>query len=142
MAKFTVYDFNGKKISIPNTELDRLVDALGISQDEAIECWLADNDYTDNEEVEELTAKAKKNKVGTGAAKGNHHKNSKPRTVKISDEKQELFNFLKEKLAKFAENNAETLTVLKENKLFSLTIGDKTFKIDVIEQRKPKEKAQ
>lgn len=142
MANFTIYDFNGKKLSIPNTEIDKLVSTLGISKDEAIECWLDDNDYTINEEVEELTAKAKKNKVGTGAAKGNHHKNSKPRTVKISDEKQELFNYLKEKLTVFAEDNAETLTILKENKLFSLTIGDKTFKIDVIEQRKPKEKAQ
>ena len=140
MANFTIYDFNGKKISIPNADIDKLVNTLGITKDEAIECWLDDNDFTTNEEVEELTAKAKKNKVGTGAAKGKHHKNSKPRTVKISDEKQELFTFLKEKLTDFAEEKAETLTVLKENKLFSVTIGDKTFKIDVIEQRKPKEK--
>ena len=28
--------------------------------------------------------------------------------------------------------------ILKENKLFSLQIGEKTFKIDIIEQRSPK----
>ena len=54
-------------------------------------------------------------------------------TVKISDEKQKLFGYIVNALN--AEYSAE---ILKENKLISVKIGDKVFKLDLIEQRKPK----
>ena len=34
--------------------------------------------------------------------------------------------------------NYENVTVLKENKLFEVKIGDKTFKLDLIQQRDKK----
>ena len=58
-------------------------------------------------------------------------KPKKPRTVKISDEKKELF----EKVLRIFDGNAE---VLKENKLIQVKIFEKIFKIDIIEQRTPK----
>ena len=57
------YDFNGKKITIPNEEINKSIKILGISKDEAIQMWLEDNDYLVNEVVEELSAKAKVNKI-------------------------------------------------------------------------------
>ena len=53
------YNFNGKEINIPDAEIENNMKVLEISREEAIAMWLDDNDYTENEEVEELTAKAK-----------------------------------------------------------------------------------
>ena len=46
-----------------------------------------------------------------------------------------LFNLLWEGLSNFYGKNAE---IIKNNKLISVKIGEKSFKIDIIEQRKPK----
>ena len=53
------YDFKGRTINIPDEEIEKNMKVLDISKDEAIEMWLDDNDYTENEVVEELTKKAK-----------------------------------------------------------------------------------
>ena len=57
------YNFNGKNINIPDKELENLMKTLDLTQEEAIQVYLDDNDYTTNEEVEELTKKAKINKT-------------------------------------------------------------------------------
>lgn len=58
---------------------------------------------------------------------------SAPKKVKISDEKQMLFN----DLVSFLENNY-TFEVEKPNKLLVIFIGDKKFKLDLIETRQKK----
>lgn len=58
----------------------------------------------------------------------------KPRIVQVSQEKQDLFNLLWEGLSNYYDNCA----ILTNNKLISVQIGEKTFKIDIIEQRNPK----
>ena len=63
----------------------------------------------------------------------------KPRTVVVSDEKKELFSTILANLNRAIGVERENITVLKENKLISVKIGSKTFKIDVIEER-PKKK--
>jgi hypothetical protein len=60
---------------------------------------------------------------------------AKKRTVKISDEKKELFESILENLTRCVPIERENITVLKENKLIQVRIGDKTFKIDVVECR-------
>lgn len=62
-------------------------------------------------------------------------KPKKPKTVKISDEKKELFSEILSDLEDVYKGN---VTVLKENKLICVKSGEKIFKIDIIEQRKPK----
>lgn len=56
-----IYNFNGKNLTISDTELEKSMRLLNISKEEAIQMWLDDNDYTVNETVEELSEKAKKN---------------------------------------------------------------------------------
>lgn len=65
-------------------------------------------------------------------------KSEKPRTVKVSDEKKNLFDCILRNLDRCEDVERENITVLKENKLISVQIGNRTFKIDVIEQRPPK----
>lgn len=59
----------------------------------------------------------------------------KPHTVKVSDEKKELFNTILQNLTRTVGVESENITVLTENKLIQVRIGDKTFKIDVVECR-------
>ena len=128
------YNFNGKILNIPDDELEKMCKNLDLTQEEAIQVWLEDNEYEINEEQEELHQVAKKVKINHDARAVAPQKDKRERTVKISDEKQELFTQLKD----FLTENFEKVSVLKENKLFEVKIGDKTFKMDLIQQRDKK----
>ena len=132
------YNFNGKTIRIPDDELAKNMKVLNLTKEEAIEMYLEDEGYLDNEEQNELTEKVKKSGIMTtihGAkAENDKKKAKKPKTVKISDEKQELFANVLKNLQEIYEN----VEVLNQNKLISVKIGEKTFKIDLIEQRNKK----
>lgn len=130
---------NGKTISIPDKEIQKFMNNLELSKDEAIEMWLADNDYSENDEQEELDSKAKKVKINHGASADKpKEKAQKPKTVKVSDAKKELFSKLSQFLNDFCEENDTNCTILKENKLIELQFGGEIFKIDLIQQRKKK----
>ena len=128
---------NGKVVNIPDNEIEYNMKTLELSKEEAIDLWLEDNDYQVNEELEELDSKAKKVKIDhqASAIDKTEKKDRKPRTVKVSDTKQAVFanihNFL-------VETYGENVEIVKENKLLTLKVGDKTFKVDLIEQRPPK----
>lgn len=128
---------NGKVVNIPDNEIEYNMKTLELSKEEAIDLWLEDNDYQVNEELEELDSKAKKVKIDhqASAIDKTEKKDRKPRTIKISDEKQGLFDNIYHFLV---ETYGGSVDILKENKLLSLKIGDKTFKVDLIEQRPPK----
>ena len=81
----------------------------------------------------ELGAKEIKNYVSS--VDKTQKKPSKPRTTKVSDEKKELFSEIFKNLYDVYRENT---TILNENKLIQVKIGEKTFKIDIIEQRAKK----
>lgn len=126
------YGKNGKCYTIPNEEIEKLQAKLKIPFGEAVEVWLTDHDLEENEEQVLLNKKA--SAVAREKVSGEKKTDRKPRTVKISDEKQALFKHILEELSDYWEN----VTVLKENKLIEVKINDKIFKIDIVEQRKPK----
>lgn len=134
---------NGKKVKIPDAELEKNMRLLDLTKEEAIEMWLEDEGYLDNEEQNALVAKAKESGIlqtihGAGD-KQKRKKSNTPKTVKVSDEKKALFTEIKENLEYFAEESGGKVKVEKENKLIIFEINEKTFKIDLIEQR-PKKK--
>lgn len=128
---------NGKNINIPDSEIKSHMKNLQLTEEEAIQLYLEDEGYLDNEELEELDSKAKKVKIqhGASAVDKTEKKEKKPRTVKISDEKQGLFNNIYNFLV---ETYGDSVEIVKENKLLTLKIGEKTFKVDLIEQRPKK----
>lgn len=133
-----IYNFNGKNINIPDKEIEKAMKSLELTKEEAIEMWLEDEGYMDNEEQIALTQKVKESGImatihGASAEK-KEKKEKKPKTVKISEEKQELFKAILENL----QENFENVEILNPNKLISIKINGKTFKLDLIEQRKPK----
>lgn len=130
---------NGKTINISDKEVENSMKLLELTKEEAIQLWLEDNDYLVNEELEELDAKAKKIKIDHGAqATKPRKKSEKPRTVKVSDAKKEFFSQLSQFLTDFSAENGANCTILKENKLFQVEFGGEIFKLDLIQQRKPK----
>lgn len=128
---------NGKVINIPDSEIKAHMKNLDLTEDEAIQLYLEDEGYLDNEELEELDSKAKKVKIqhGASATEKTEKKEKKPRTVKISDEKQGLFYNIYHFLL---DTYGGSVEIVKENKLLTLKIGEKTFKVDLIEQRPKK----
>lgn len=128
---------NGKVINIPDSEIKAHMKNLDLTEDEAIQLYLEDEGYLDNEELEELDSKAKKVKIqhGASATEKTEKKEKKPRTVKISDEKQGLFYNIYHFLL---DTYGGSVEMVKENKLLTLKIGEKTFKVDLIETRQKK----
>ena len=56
--------------------------------------------------------------------------------MKVSEEKQTLFANIVENL----QNTYENVEIVTQNKLITVKLNGKTFKIDLIEQRPPKNK--
>ena len=129
------YTFEGKTITIPDAELEKNMKLLDISKDEAIQMWLEDNDYCENEEVEILTAKAKENKaVQHGAVNVNKSRTATKRERKPDIEKEEIIS----KLAEFLETIGTSVKITNKSKLIEFEIGENHYKVDLIKQRPPK----
>ena len=84
------------------------------------------------QEMARMEINAKGIKVGARAIEPKAEKEKKQRIAQVSQEKQDLFSLIWEVLSNYYEN----CEILTNNKLISVQIGKKTFKIDIIEQRK------
>lgn len=73
--------------------------------------------------------------VDAGKEKGG---NRKPKVVKVSDEKKALFESIFINLDRCEGVEPAGIHILTENKLIEVKIGDRTFKINISECRKPK----
>ena len=127
---------NGKTVFVPYKDIETFMTKGKMTEIDSIEMWLADNGYLDNEEQNSLDEVAKKIKINHKATADKPKKEQKPRVVKVSDDKKQLFS---EILTNLTEIYGENAKVEKENKLIIVKIGEKTFKIDLIETRKPKQ---
>jgi hypothetical protein len=126
-----------KWIEIPDNEIEKIAVGLGISTADAVQVWLEDAEIEINEEQAELDKTASKVKIDRGVAQEKRTA-TKPRIVKVSDEKKELFDTILRNLDRCWGVSRENIKILRENKLIEVNFNDKTFKIDVIECRKPK----
>lgn len=126
---------NDKFVNIPKADIEKLMVNLDIDEFEACELWCDDHDITVNEEQQELIEKTKNYKVNHDAQAKKPREKAKPRTVVVSDEKQTLFEQIYQNLQTIYGKNAE---IVKLNKLIMVNIGDKHFKVDLIEQRTKK----
>lgn len=136
-SAYTPYQLKGKVINIPNTELNKLQGLLRISRSEAINVWLSDNDYIEVAEIEELTAKAKENKVSHNARAEYKPKTQRERVVKADPTKEGIISAIAEMLPTL---NAENVVIANKGKLITFTIGEDNYKLDLIRQRPPKAK--
>ena len=126
---------NGKTVVIPDKEVEKLQNSLKLSKQDAIDLWLADNNLELDEEQQELDEKASKIHIMKDIDTKKSTKERKKVEKKVSDTKKELFSEILSDLEDVYKGN---VTVLNQNKLISVRIGDKLFKVDVIECRPAK----
>jgi hydroxymethylpyrimidine pyrophosphatase-like HAD family hydrolase len=133
-----VYNLNGKNIKIPDADIKKNIEALEVNQEEAIQIWLEDEGYLENEEQEALCKKAKENRITAtihqASAKTAKKKTQKERVKKEDATKEMVIAEIAQLLPKFAEN----VQILNAGKLISFTIGADSFEIDLKRKRKSK----
>lgn len=133
------YDFNGKKLRIPDADIERSMKKLKLTREEAIELWLEDEGYIDNEEQNKLEKKAKDCRITAtihqaSAVNKAEKKTQKERTRKENPTKEMIIA----EIAKLLPNFAENIEVKNVGKLISFSIGNENYEIDLIQKRKPK----
>ena len=126
----------GKEIDIPDEEIDKLVDKLDLSIAEACNLWLEDNELQINEEQEQLDKKAKDSRITATIheAKADAPKKERKVVRKEDSTKEGIIKALAEKL----EELATDVKIENIGKLITFKLGEDTFKLDLIRQRKPK----
>ena len=131
---------NGKVVKAMTSYLENMVKALDINMDEAVLTWLEDEGYLENEEQEELCAAAKENKSLAAARKGFRdgakEKKKVVKTVKENPVKEEIILNLVEKLNSIEK--VSEIVIENKSKIITFKVGDREFKLDLIEKRKPK----
>ena len=131
---------NGKVVKAMTSYLENMVKNLNIDMDEAVLTWLEDEGYLINEEQEELVQKSKENKSLAAARKGIRdgakEKKKTVRTVKENPTKEmvisEIFKCIE------AIDGATNVVVENKGKLITFELNNESFKIDLIQRRKPK----
>lgn len=118
---------------VPDKEVDKLVDALGISMAEAAELWLADNGKIVNEEQEKANKQAEK-------APRRYEHGAKPRKTstkerKVDENKRDLLKIIQNAL----ENSGNCTNFVQNNEvdLHFTAFGD-DFTVKLTKHRKKK----
>ncbi len=132
-----------KNFNIPDEEIDKLMDSLDISLEEACETYLFDHDMMESKEVDEMSKKASKNRITATihGAKG-EKKERKPREKKENPLKKEIISALFKGINAFLETKDSEFTTLVTNdeKYIDFSIDGREFTINLVEHRKKKDK--
>ena len=127
-----------KKYTIPDKEIDKLIDKLDISLSEACEIYLSDKDLITNETIHELTEMARKNKVTNTIhnAKG-ERKERKPKEKKENFLKKQMISAILEGLNGYFGPNGE-ISVRNEEKYIDISFENRNFTVNLVEHRPKK----
>ena len=138
---------NKRVINIPDKDIERLQNSLSISKDEAIQLWLVDEEYETNETVEELSEKAKKNRITAtihqAKAVNSQKKERKPREKKENPLKKAIIDAICSGIEANVEKfNADIVhfVVTNDEKYINLTVDGLEFTINLVQHRQKKEK--
>lgn len=127
---------NNKVVKIPQKEIDNLMKTLELTEQEAIETWLDDNDYTTNKQVEELTKKAKANGTTKIGARVNVENKKVERERKANPTKALIIEELTKKLKQI--DGINQLKVENKEKLITFNLNGNDYKLDLVQKRAKK----
>ena len=134
------YNFNGKNIKVPDEEIKKNMEILDLSQEEAIQLYLEDEGYLENEEQENLCKKAK----DSGIMSTIHGAKSDKPKAKVERERKE--NPTKERIiaeiGKFLcqLDGISSVNITNIGKIIEFECENKHFKLDLIQKREKKVK--
>ena len=124
------YELNKKTINIPDTEIETFKTKYNLTQDEAIQLWLEDNDYLENEVVNELVEKTKGQRHYEKSTK---ERKPSTRERKVDEEKADLLNLLIEGITK-----KYLVDSVKNEAEFSFHVGETSYTVKLVKHRPPK----
>lgn len=129
---------NGKTIRIPDSDLKRLMESLDLDEESAVQIWLEDEGYVENDEQTALDKKAKDSKITQTIHGAKADKPTTKRKVERKEDKakEDIIATLADTLKEFAEN----VTIVNVGKLITFQLDGDTYKVDLIRQRPPKPK--
>ncbi len=132
---------NGRTINIPDKDIERLQKTLKISYNEAIYTWLVDEEYITDETVEELSEKAKKNRITAtvhqAKADNSQKKERKPREKKENPLKKQIINAIFAGLCNNLDENS-IIDVKNDEKYIDLSVNGLEFTINLVQHRPKK----
>ena len=137
---------NGKSIIIPDKDIEKLQKNNGISYNEAVYMWLVDEEYIDDETVDELTEKAKKNRITATihqAKTTETKKERKPREKKENPLKKEIIagihDYFLDEIGHIFPKDTKII-VRNDEKYIDLYVNGLEFTINLVQHRTKKEK--
>ncbi len=131
-----------KNFNIPDEEIDKLMDSLDISLEEACETYLFDHDMMESKEVDEMSKKASKNRITATihGAKG-EKKERKPREKKENPLKKTIiygiYDYFLDEIGHVFDRNT-TIFIRNDEKYIDLVVDGREFTINLVEHRKKK----
>ena len=132
---------NGRTINIPDKDIERLQTSLKISYNEAVYTWLVDEGYFEDETVEELSEKAKKNRITAtvhqAKADNSQKKGRKLREKKANPLKKQIISAIFTGLCNNLDENA-VIDVENDEKYIHLSVNGLEFTINLIQHRPKK----
>ena len=130
---------NDKIVKVETTYLQKMVDGLDIDMDEAVVTYLEDEEYEINDEQEQLTQKAKENRITATIHEAEDRTKERKKTVRTVKENPTKEMLIAE-MAKCIENIAGVTGCRIENKgkIITFSLNGEDFKLDLIQRRKAK----
>lgn len=135
-----VYILNDKKIRIPDEEIRKNMEILDLSEEEAIQLYLEDEGYLENEEVAELTKKAKDSGIMSTihGAKADKPKAKVERERKENPTKERIIAEIGKFLCQL--DGISGVNIVNIGKIIEFECENKHFKLDLIQKREKKVK--
>lgn len=135
-----VYNFNGKNIKVPDEEIKKNMEILDLSQEEAIQLYLEDEGYLENEEQENLCKKAKDSGIMSTihGAKSDKPKAKAERERKENPTKERIIAEIGKFLCQL--DGISNINITNIGKIIEFECENKHFKLDLIQKREKKVK--
>ena len=128
---------NSKTYNIPEETIKHYMKSLNITEEEAIQMWLDDRGITINEEVEELTKKAKANGTDKIIVQSKVEKVKTERKPKENPLKETIISQIYRFLSEY--HTISALKITNKTKTIDFMVDNKEFSLNLVEHR-PKKK--
>lgn len=122
---------NGRNVTIPDADIEKIQKNNGVSYNEAVYAWLVDEEYIDDETVDELSEKAKQNIKRYEKSDKERKKSTRER--KVDENKAYLLQILMN-----AIKNEYSITGVKNEAEFAFSMGEDNYTVKLIKHRPPK----
>ena len=122
-----LYKMKNKNITIPEKEIEKFKTKYSLSEQEAIQLWLEDNDYAENEVVAELSAKAKHIR--------HYEQSDKPRKPSTRERKVDTIKAHLLQILINSLKNDYSITAIKNEAEFAFSNGKDNYTVKLIKHR-------